>query len=66
MLKVIPLDQALALMKVEAKILALRMEWVKAYQGEAFGVKGVVNEDVEAGAYELEVVAVAYLEVPLT
>lgn len=61
-----PLDQALALdvmlalMKVDSKILA----FVKPYQEEAFGEEGVVNEDVEAGACEMEVVA-AYLEVPL-
>lgn len=49
-----------ALMKVDSKTLA----FVKTYQEEAFGEERVVNEDVEAGACEMEVV-IAYLEVPL-
>lgn len=38
---------------------------MKAYQREAFVVEGAVNEDVDAWAYEMKVVAVACLEMPL-
>lgn len=60
-----PLDQALDVMKAEAKTLASMMGFEMACQVGAFAVVDEIDEDGAAMAYVMEAVAVAYLEVAL-